>query len=725
MSFDADALFRLLPAIHRIRDAEVAAGLENLLSAAERAELVGLEALSTPTVAQQERRSGLREKAARGPLRALLTAFADEIAVMEENLHQLYDDLFIETGAEWAIPYIGDLIGYEPLHARGLARGLARAEVAHAIALRRRKGTASVLEQLARDVTGWNARAVEYFQLLATTQYMNHRRPGNHYAPDLRRWEPLSRIGGAFESVAHTADVRRIESRRGRFNIPNIGIFLWRIGAYSHTRSPAQAVGPGRYLVSPLGHPQPLYTNPVAEDEITHLAEPVNVPEPIGRRVLDARPALYYGTRATAADPLDNAEPSIVLYADGVEVPRADVVTCDLSGDDTGWAHVPETGRYAIDPVLGRVALGLGPGITEPDDLTVTYHYGFSAELGGGEYPRPLPDDPPNTPIRSVPGQEPTIQAALSFLNGRGVIEITNSGRYAENLSVDVTAGDHLAIRAAKDCRPTLVLGSEMLITGGPDSAFSLDGLLVVGHRLRVPDDGVNQLARLSVAHATLVPGRTLDRSGAAESPGAVSLLVERPGTRLELSHVIAGALRVHAAARASAADSILDATAPDLMVYAAPDDVSPGGALSLDACTAIGKINADSMGLVSNSLLVARPVNGDPLPAVHAVRRQTGCVRFTFLPFASLVPRRHRCQPESAEGESNVAPRFTSLSYGVAAYAQLARSTPDEVRRGADDESEMGAFHALYAPQREANLRTRLDEFLRVGLAAGIFYES
>ena len=36
-----------------------------------------------------------------------------------------------------------------------------------------------------------------------------------------------------------------------------------------------------------------------------------------------------------------------------------------------------------------------------------------------------------------------------------------------------------------------------------------------------------------------------------------------------------------------------------------------------------------------------------------------------------------------------------------------------------------MGAFHFLYQPQRESDLRTRLDEYLRVGLEAGIFHES
>ena len=99
--------------------------------------------------------------------------------------------------------------------------------------------------------------------------------------------------------------------------------------------------------------------------------------------------------------------------------------------------------------------------------------------------------------------------------------------------------------------------------------------------------------------------------------------------------------------------------------------------------------------------------------------------MRFSFLPFDSAVPRRYRCQPESAADTARVAPRFTSLRYGVAAYCQLARATTDLIRRGADDESEMGAFHSLFPAQRETNLQIRLREFLRVGLAAGISYET
>src|SRR6476620_11037195 len=162
MPFDTETLYRLLPATYRVRDAE-----------------------------QGE------------PLKALIAVLAEQALALEENLDQLYDDQFIETCAEWVAPYIGDLIGYRELYGVIPRISSPRAEVANTIAFRRRKGTAAMLEQLARDVTGWPARAVEFFLLLATTQYMNHIRRQHLAAPDLRKWEPLERIGTPFDPVAH------------------------------------------------------------------------------------------------------------------------------------------------------------------------------------------------------------------------------------------------------------------------------------------------------------------------------------------------------------------------------------------------------------------------------------------------------------------------------------------------------------------------------------------
>ena len=194
---------------------------------------------------------------------------AREGAVVEESIEQLLDNLFIETCDDWAAPYIGGTIGYRTLHPiEGEVAG-PRAEVANTIGYRRRKGTAAVLEQLARDVTGWPAKVVEYFQLVATCQHMNHIRPDHHLAPDLHDPLDLEPLGRAFDTVTRAVDVRSIEQSSGRrsiggkHNLPNIGIFLWRLGPHSRREVPATPVGDGRrFLFDPLGAPRQLVNRP-------------------------------------------------------------------------------------------------------------------------------------------------------------------------------------------------------------------------------------------------------------------------------------------------------------------------------------------------------------------------------------------------------------------------------------------------------------------------------
>src|SRR5262245_43891813 len=158
--YTAEELYGLLPAVYRIRDAEQG-----------------------------------------GVLRELIDVLADEINVLAESMEQAYDDQFVETCAPWVAPYIGDLVGYRTLH--GIVPKVAspRAEVANTIRYRRRKGTVSVLEQLARDVTGWPARAVEFFELLVTTQYMNHIRRHAQATADLRDENRLE-LAGTFQAGA-------------------------------------------------------------------------------------------------------------------------------------------------------------------------------------------------------------------------------------------------------------------------------------------------------------------------------------------------------------------------------------------------------------------------------------------------------------------------------------------------------------------------------------------
>jgi len=691
MSIDTQRLLELLPAIYRIRDAEIA----------ERADLES------------------------GPLEDLLSIIAHQIALVEENIEQSYDDLFIETCADWLTPYIGDLIGYQALHGKVPDVASPRAEVAHTIALRRRKGTAVVLEQLARDVTDWDARAVEFFKQLGWTQHMNHNRDDVHYSPELRNMEPLARIGSAFNSVQHTVDVRRVETNRGRFNIPNIAIFLWRLEAYPHTRMPALRLAARRYLASPLGHILPLYSRPRISSTgfISELSIAENVPEPLRRRQLHDHLDSYYGLRAAITEAIDNDEPSLVLYVDGVEIARNQVHACDLSDDGADWAHQPAAGIYAIDPVLGRIALPTDAA--DPAEVQLSYHHGFSADMGGGEYEREHSFAVQTPPVK-VPDDHSTIQAALVALGGSGVVEITDNNHYAETLSVSVTENAAIELRAANDRNPHLALTGPLSVTGGDGSRFSINGCLVSGDLISVADDGSNKLSLLDIVHCTLVPGRTLDADGKPVTPGAVSVSVALAGVTVSIQRSITGSQRIVPESKLDLLDSIVDATDIEAVALANLDDNGPGAALSANASTVIGKIHAREFGTVSNCILLARLTQADSWNApVWTERKQTGCVRFSYLPFDSIVPRRYRCQPDSSDSARRLSPHFTSLNYGQAAYAQLSPRTAEEIWRGADDESEMGAFHHLYAPQRDRNLRIRLREYLRVGLEAGIFYES
>ncbi len=504
MSFDTQRLYELLPAIYRIRDAE-----------------------------QGE------------PLRALLDIIAGQAAVLEENLDQLYDDQFVETCADWVVPYIGDLVAARALHHESPAMGSPRAMVANTIAYRRRKGTAAMLEQLAVDVTGWRSKAVEFFQLLATTQFMNHVRPQNMYAPDLRHWRQVEDIDAPFDEVSHTVDTRHIANREGKHNIPNIGIFLWRLGAYRLSRSPAFRVSAKRYRFSPLGNDLRLFIHPQPEDALTRRATPLTVPDPISRRKMDAALGNFYGVDRS-------------IYIEGVQ--PENVIVCDLSA--WGTFHGPPADRVGIDPVLGRILFASAP--TAPP--LVTFHHGFSADLGGGEYERGSSFVNAAQPFDQVAAPA-LLQPALAATTRGDVIQISDNARYEETLSLVVKSGEKIELRATNEQRPTLVLPADFVISGGDENAeVTLNGFLITGGGLRV----TAKLAHLRLRHCTLVPGLALDEEGSPLQGDTPSLVVGREVSAVEIEDCILGGIRAETETEVKLRNCILDATRATGIAFAA-----------------------------------------------------------------------------------------------------------------------------------------------------------
>ena len=692
------------------------------------------------------------------PLRDLLRVIAEQVNLLEDDIAQMYENWFIETCEEWAVPYIGDLLGYsavpaagapgDPATAEGRARNevlTPRREVANLIRNRRRRGTLALLELLAGDTSGLPARAVEAFPLLGWTQALNHLNLDRARTADLRDVDALDRISTPFDSLARCVDVRRPISRRtpSRWNIPAAAAFVWRLRAYPVNAAPAAYLQKGGghlfYAFNVLGYNSPLFINAVREPDPTAIAGELNVPIRIRRRALEDHLDDYYGFDA------DGQAKSFVIWVDDRTnpLPKERIVVADLSD----WFYRPQAGTVAVDPKLGRFIFHLDDAPKE--GVWVSYRYGFSMDIGGGEYARRLRQAADAVIYRVGEGERFTsivnaLQQWEKDGHRSGVIEIADNNVYQEDLSATVGAKKDLQIRAANGVRPTInlpdshrSLGEWLRFTVEDGARVTLDGLLISGRPLRI-DSGSKATvdARLSIRDCTLVPGWGLDHDCNPTDPAEQSLEIFNVRGRVSIDRSILGSITVNDTViggepvRLEMRDSILDATSNEREALSGPGPGYAYAVLEMARCTVFGTVSVHSIELAENSIFNA---------TLRVARRQTGCVRFCWVPPPdSRTPRRYHCQPdllidevkqEGGDDESiaavelYVAPRFNSVRYGHPDYAQLAYECAVEIFTGADDETEMGAFHDTFEAQRNINLRARLDEYTPAGMETGIFY--
>jgi hypothetical protein len=717
MSLTANQIYALLPAVYRTRDAD----------------------------------SG-------GSLQALLAVAAGQAAVLEENIEQLYDDQFIETCAAWVIPYIGDLIGSDAVYEiTSAAAGRRRAEVANTIGYRRRKGTLLALEQVAMDVSGRPAAAVEFFKRLITTESMHHVRPAHAAILDLRRGGALDRIDSAFDRLNRTVDVRRIAPRvrtpsdpdpspldinlhgGGRFNIPEIGIYLWRWTSFPVINAPAFPVESRRYLFSPLGQDMPLFNRPPPRDSFSRLTGRLDVPQPIRRREFFADLSAFYGPGQ-----------SIQLVADGVAIDSTRICCRDLSDRPGGsWGCTPP-GKIAIDPMLGRIELAADVAV--PEQLRVNYSYGFPAEIGGGPYDRTpsLAQQPSPFAFEAVVGSSttPTFEAAVAAWNARppgtsGLIVLPDFESYPINLTgsqaIRLPSESQLWIvagRSHRSGRPTVASYTGSCVTlhgdievrgelvpagGGPD--VPLPGLLIVSGvwisgSIRV----IGSESQVQLMDCTLVPGIALTRDGRPTLPGEPSIVVEALGVNLSLVRCLSGPIGVALGGTTRICSCILDSSSRCGVAYAGADLASEGADLHIEDSTVIGKVWVHTMELASNTIFLARRPRHDPwAAAVWCSRKQAGCLRFCFVPADAITPRRFRCLPGDPSQEDALQPQFVTLQYGHPSYGLLSGDVPMAIWTGADNSSQIGAYNVLQETEAVRNVQLRAPEYLPFGLEAGI----
>jgi hypothetical protein len=712
-----------------------------------------------------------------GPLRELVNRIGAQAAVLRRSLDRMWEDQSIESCDDWVIPYIGDLLATN-LVANLDARGQ-RLDVAKTIYYRRRKGTLAILEEIATDITGWEAKVVEFFRRLGRTRHGLDPAIGlaTSRNPDVAQLQfaeglvgPLTRtgIGGladlrnvygatkarsAFDEFFHTADFRFGRGQVGWYNIPRLGVFLWRLQSFgTGPTTPVPVDGcPGLYTVDPTGRDVPLFAAPRTADAYgSNWVSPVEaqLPTPISQPLFDAQLPVPssppFGVVPT---------PAFQLYPDSLAV--FSTPTPETNAEALPVAHL------AVRPPRGRVYVALSPAAP----VWVTYHYGFSSEIGAGPYDRRLGRSAPPTPDpqakRSGGGEKALVGAGAGAVPQSGTVTLTDSLTYTAADDVNGVQGQ-LTVRAGEQQRPVLRLPptpGAWTFTGAAGTTGNclvLDGLFLSGADLVLK----GEFECVTLTCCTLDPGSAavLFPPPGTSPPSSLfavaadgrelvpsRLWIEgRVGT-LILERSITGPIRTRGSGEVETLtinDSIIQAiptggawsipagggsdwSGPD---YSFPQEFADAalaladGDVDLSRCTVLGRA-------VVHRLQASECILQD---LVQVDDTQHGCVRFSAWADGSILPRQYE-SVRIRQGAS----LFTSADFGQPGYGQLLPTAdaailpqtgvnpaaPPTITAGAQDGSEMGAFARERNPIKERGLLLKYKEFMPAGLVPVIIY--
>jgi hypothetical protein len=466
---------------------------------------------------------------ANGPLREIVNRIGNQAAILRRSIDRMWEDQSIETCDDWLIPYIGALLGVNlvsGLEARGQ-----RLDVAKTIYYRRRKGTLAILEEIAANITGWDARVVEFFRHLGRTRHgldppiglasagpdaaalqLAEGLVGPLTATGIGGWADLRNVYGAtkahsaFDEFFHTADFRQGRGRFGWYGIPRVGVFLWRLlSLHAGPVAPVPMQGcPGWFTFDPTGRSMPLFgqarpSNAFGDAWVSPTE--AQLPMPISQALLDndlnATPSLLYPAALSVAQLLASPPEVNVLAASSVTVR-------------------PECGRFR----LARESPPLS------GEIVASYCYGFPSEIGAGPYDRRIDTLAIGTPA-----------PAISHLGGSTLpVALPSSGTvtFADSLTYagigDVTVDEALTLRAGNLQRPLIRLSQvPVTLTGMPGSSLSLDGIFLSGGDVVLQ----GSFDAVTLSCCTLDPGSEAAETGAFASPPAAPFAIAADGRPL------------------------------------------------------------------------------------------------------------------------------------------------------------------------------------------------
>jgi hypothetical protein len=656
-------------------------------------------------------------------LDAILDAVERQRRLLERDIDSVWDDLFIESCSDWAVPYIGALLG--------LPADAGRLEVAYAIALRRRKGTPAALEDFAEVVTGLTARVLEGWDITLWAQRLGHPPPVRIASVDLRDGTRF-RVGTPFERA------RRSVTPGGPWHprAATAVLWPWQVRSYLETQA-APLPEAQRFALHPLGAEAPPYLTPRprrlssdvgAAAGRSRTGDELDAPVRATYRVVEALAGegqITYGTNWTiAADhPLAGGAPGVpTLLALSVDGAPLDWAQLRFGSLPPGAAAPGPPGDDEAVVDLARGSVELGANLTGP--LRATWHRPVAGELGA------LAGDADVDPAaRVVVVVNPSLPAA-----GNRVKTLNAAFTKAQTLSAGVSGGDeapehpdveirletsdrltapppqqftpdlaHWRIVAPRPQTPVIAGNLSLNLAG---ACLTLEGFYVDGH-LTIGAD--MECAHLRCVTMNPPAGREL-----RVAPGAWGLC-------LTAERSILGAIRAELGARAIVLDDcIVDGRGATLRVcggdaggtpkdaVTAPPPAAFRPALQASGVTFAGAVRLESVDATDCLFL----------DGVDVAQTQEGCLRHCFLGPDLSTPAAHpltyRCGPFPA-------PTFASIGFEAAGYYALELEPEHPLLAAAHDGGEVGAYHHARRAARVATLRRRIGEFVPLDLRPGL----
>ncbi len=182
-----DRLYALLPELYRLRDFS--------------------DPNSEPKKSKQTA-PGLEE------LYRFLHVVAAPLAEVRQGIEELHANLFVDTAADWALPYLAKLVELTLIFPDARAN---RRDLRSAVAFRRRKGTVNTLERLGNELSERIVATQEGFKLLLVSQDLDFLRP-THAIPSLVSPLIAEAATGPLDRHSHVVDIRPPTASSGRYH---------------------------------------------------------------------------------------------------------------------------------------------------------------------------------------------------------------------------------------------------------------------------------------------------------------------------------------------------------------------------------------------------------------------------------------------------------------------------------------------------------------------------